>query len=298
MKKGISSIKWWFFDTNCISEIVKIWKRGRVTQVREFVSARQILLTSTIIQELRNAPGILKKVGAALENAKLFLIPDMTRFWYTETLNFRDPEPPSFVDSLRVRPIPPGFFELVPEKAEFEQACVEAEADVRDRFLGTIDLDIGSNLDERDLCIFIFNVVNKLGREWLQVDVRPEDCTAFNFPSFYAFYYTYYFRYAKNQVRPEINDFIDLANCLALPCCERYYGERKFTTILRDHVQGRVPPTAFRLAKRLHKLGEIDRRTLRVISRHKSKFIRTASLLPEVEIFNYTEMCEQIRTGS
>ena len=192
--------------------------------------------------------------------------------------------------ALQVQAVPRGFFDMLLQRREFEQACLQAETDVQNRFLAAIEPDIGSNLDERDLCIFILSVVTKLGKQWFQIDVRPQDCTPANFPSFYTFYYAYHFRYAKNQAKPELNDFLDLANCLPLPYCERFYGERKFTTILKEHVQGRKPPTAYQLAKRLHNAGAIDGPTFQVIKRNKAAFGRTSSLLPNIGIFSFAEM--------
>jgi hypothetical protein len=285
----------WFFDTNCISEMVRLWNEGQDISVREFVADRDVLLTSAVVQELRKAPDILRSLEQALGGANLLLMPDMTRFWYADILGFKNRNHRIAVDALQVQPIPPGFFEMALQRTDFEEACVEAEADVQNRFFGAIELDVGSNLDERDLCIFVFSVVNKYGQEWFQINIQPEDCTPTNFPSFYSFYYAYYFRYAKNQVRPETNDFIDLANCLALPYCERFYGERKFTTLLRDYVQGRVPPTAYQLAKRLHKNGAIGGSAFRVIKRNKAKFSRTSPLLPNTEIFSFAEMRTQIQ---
>jgi hypothetical protein len=184
VKQGKDSFfsNWWFFDTNCISELVKIWNENQDIRVQRFVAGKDILLTSSIVQELRNAPDILRTLGSALVNANLYLAPDMTRFWYTDILNFRNQKPRPPVNSLQVQRVPPNFFEMVLQKPEFEEACLEAETDVRNRFFDAIELDIGSNLDERDLCIYIFSVVNKLGQEWFQIDIRAEDCTPANFP--------------------------------------------------------------------------------------------------------------------
>ena len=278
--------------------MVRRWNVGKDYLVREFVTARNVLFTSTVIQELRKAPDIFRSLDQVLESAMLFLVPDVTSFWYADILGFKEQNQQLVLDALQVQPIPPGFFEMALQRADFEEACMEAEADIQNRFFEAIEFDIGSNLDERDLCIFIFSIVNKYGQEWFEINIRAEDCTPTNFPSFYSFYYAYYFRYAKNQARPEINDFIDLANCLVLPYCERFYGERKFTTLLRDYVQGRIPPTAYQLVKRLHKNDVIDESAFRTIKRNKAMFSHTSSLLPNTEIFNFAEMCSQIQAAA
>ena len=169
--------------------MVRRWNVGKDYLVREFVTARNVLFTSTVIQELRKAPDIFRSLDQVLESAMLFLVPDVTSFWYADILGFKEQNQQLVLDALQVQPIPPGFFEMALQRADFEEACMEAEADIQNRFFEAIEFDIGSNLDERDLCIFIFSIVNKYGQEWFEINIRAEDCTPTNFPSFYSFYY-------------------------------------------------------------------------------------------------------------
>jgi len=296
--KYILSRDWLFFDTNCFSQLVKMSGDGQGSKVTQLVSGKDILLSSNIIQELRHAPDILGALESTLNSSNLFLLPDMATFWYTEISNYlkREQYDPSFSPELHVTP--PGILHLALQRPEFEQACLDAEEKVLNGFFDTVKLDIDSNLDERDLCIHIFYVVNKLCKELFQMEVKTEDCTPGRFPSFYSFYYTYYFRYTKNKARPEINDFMDLVNCIPLPYCEKFYGERKFTQIINDHVKGRKPPTPFQLVKRLHKLGWVDDHGFQVIRGHKARFLQTSQLLPGVQIFNFTEMLQDLNNSA
>lgn len=101
--------------------------------------------------------------------------------------------------------------------AEFERACATSEINLAERLFDIVGPDIGAGIDERDLGVYIWNVVNDLGREWFQIDIPLADCDAANFPAFFVFFYVYYFRYVKNSnVKPDINDFNDLLNCLQL----------------------------------------------------------------------------------
>jgi hypothetical protein len=288
---------WWFLDTNCISELAKMWGQGLCDQVHRLLANKDILFASSVAQELRRAPDILEALDLVLEGSNSFLVPDMTRFWYTDILNFLNVDRIP-MNSLETYPVPPGFFELLTQKAEFDEACTKAEADVQNRFFDVIEQDVGSEFDERDLCIYIYSVVNRYGNEWFGIDIPPADCTCLNFPSFYAFYYAYYFRYMKHQVKPEVNDLIDLTNCLPLPYCERFYGEKRFTSILRQYVQGRRPPTAYQLLKRLYRKGMITRSVYREKRQRKHVFDRTAPLLPDVEIFSLAEMREHIQAAA
>lgn len=288
--------RWWYFDTNCVSELVKLFIEGNSTAVHNFVAGRDVLLTSTSMQELRKTPNLLRSLPAALETANLYIAPDITRFWYTDIFNFLNVDR-IMMNSLQVYPLQPDLLEMITHtrSVEFEQACVTSEMDVTQRFFARVGPDTGASLDERDLGVHIWKVISNLGREWFQIDIPPADCNAVNFPAFYAFFYAYYFRYVKNSsVKPDINDFIDLANCLATPYCERYYCDATFAHILREYVKGRKPPTAFQLIKKMYKKGLITQETYDAQRQGKGKLGRTTPLLEHTEVFNFTEMRSQI----
>jgi hypothetical protein len=248
------------------------------------------------MQEMRKAPDILRSLPSALKTAHLYIMPDITKFWYVDFVNFLNVERIP-MNPLQVYPLPPDLLEMIihTRQAEFEQVCAKSEADVSKRFFARAGPDIGASLDERDLGVHICQVVRKLGQEWFQIDIPAADCNAVNFPSFYVFYYVYYFRYVKNSnVRRDTNDFVDLANCMAAPYCERYFCEASFAHILREYVQGREPPTPFRLIKKVYKKGLITQEVYRAQRRNKARLSRTAPLLEQVEIWNFAEMREQI----
>ena len=287
---------WWYFDTNCLSELVKLSVGGHSSAVHDFVASRDILLTSASMQELRKVPDILRSLPSALETANLYVAPDMTRFWYTDIFNFLNLDRIQ-MNSLQVYPLQPDLLEMITRtrNAEFEQACTTSEMDVARSFFAKVGPDIGAGLDERDLGVYIWKVVNDLGHEWFQINIPPADCDAANFPSLYVFFYAYYFRYVKSSnVKPDLNDFIDLANCSATPYCERYYCEATFAHILREYVQRRKPPTAFQLIKKIYRKGLITQEAYQAQQQGKAKLNRTIPLLEHTEIFNFTEMRSQI----
>jgi hypothetical protein len=205
------------------------------------------------------------------------------------------------MNSLQVYPLQPDLMKMITHtrSAEFEQACTTSEMEVSRRFFARVGPDIGACIDERDLGVHIWKVVSELGREWFQIDIPPADCNAANFPAFFAFFYAYYFRYVKSsKVKPDVNDFIDLANCSATPYCERYYCEATFAHILREYVKGRKPPAAFQLIKKMYKKGLITQEVYEAQRRGKEKLSRTISLLEHTKIFNFTEMRSQILGGA
>lgn len=288
--------RWWFFDTNCVSELVKLSIGGHSAAVYDFVAGRDVLLTSTSMQELRKVPDILRSIPSALKTANLYVAPDITRFWYTDILNFLNVDRIQ-LNSLQVYPLQPDLLEMITHtrSVEFEQACTTSEMDVARQFLARVEPDIGASLDERDLGIYIWKAVRDLGREWFQIDIPPADCNAANLPALYVFFYAYYFRYVKSgNIKPDINDFIDLANCSATPYCERYYCETAFANILRRYVKGRKPPTAFQLMKKMYRKGLITQETYETQRQDRAKLSRTIPLLEHAEVFSFTEMRSQV----
>jgi len=288
----------WFFDTNCISELVKLYKGGFAREVQSFIAARDVLLTGSVVQELRKAPGLITHLETALKGANVILVPDVTKFWLTDIANFLNVD--GFkINTLEAYPLLPGFLPPLIRNEGFLTACRAAENKVRSRFFSQIEDDIGSNLDERELCVHIWWHVREHGKEWFDIEIPPADATPRNFPSFYAFYYTYYFRYMKtSQVKPELGDFLDLLNCMAVPYCERFYGERKFTNILRGYVQGREPPSVLQIVKHMKRKGFAHPDAYQDARRKRTRLGVKYKLLPRVSIFNFSEMRDHIICAS
>jgi hypothetical protein len=288
--------RWWYFDTNCLSELVKLFAGGQTTSVHNFVAGRDILLTTTSMQELSKAPNILRAIPVTFETANLYLAPDITKFWYTDIFNFLTADRIQ-MNSLEVYPLRPDLLEMITNsrKSEFERACEISEREVVNEYFSRVGPDIGADLDERDLGVYISKVVNDLSREWFNISIPPADCNAINFPAFYVFFYAYYFRYIKsNNVKLDINDIVDLANCSATPYCERYYCEATFAHILNAYVKGRRPPTAFELIKKTYKKGLINKEVYESQRRSKAKLSIPSTLLDRTQIFNLAEMRKQI----
>jgi hypothetical protein len=288
--------RWWFFDTNCLSELVKMTQRGLSEQVRSFVASKDILLTATILKELRKAPNILESLELALETANVFLAPDITRFWYTDIFNFVNIDHVQF-NSLEVYPLQSGFLkELTGKyKEKFEEVCTTSERELARLYPEAVQPDIGGNADERDLCVYIWSRVNSLSQERFKIDIPVADCHSGNFPSFYVHFYTYYFRYIKNSTaKPKLNDFTDMAHCMAAPYCERFYCESSFASILKNNVQGRRPPTAYQLVTKTHKKGLIDSSIYREKKQKKPLYDQTHPMLAGTQIYNYAEMVIQV----
>ena len=296
-RKGKNSLfrNWWFFDTNCISELIKLSLSGFNKAVCEFINNKDILISASVIQELRKRPDLLLDLDDTLSCSNLFLVPDNTRFWYTDIFNFLNVLDLK-MNSLQVYPLLDGFARQLIISQEFEEVCKNAEANVNNLFLSKVVPDVGANLDERDLSAIIWQTVNRYGNEWFKINIPPADCNSLNFPSFYVYYYTYYYRYIKNStVKPELNDFIDLANCLVAPYCEKYFAENKFTNVLRLSVKGRTPPTAYQMIKRAFKKGLIDNKTFQNAKIKKDDLSVSDELLKDTKFYKYSEMVDQIK---
>ncbi len=288
---------WWFFDTNCISEMVKLSSGGYSDKVLEFLKGKDILLTSTSMQELSKAPNILQRVPTVFKTAKLFLAPDITKFWYSDFINFfNDDQNPIPMNSLEVYPLQSELIEMIlkSRKSEFDNACKFFKKEMSGKFYSLVGPDIGADIDEKDLCVYIWSVVNKYSQEWFNLGIPQADFCPANFPSFYSFFYAYYFRYVKNRdAKLELNDAIDLENCLVTPYCEKYFCEAKFANVLKN-VKGRKPPTPFELIKKMYKKGLVTSEIYQAQRRSKEKLNCTSELLVNVNIYSFSEMKTQI----
>lgn len=292
--KDTSFKDWWFFDTNCLSELIKLQKTGNAEKIHLFLHNKDVMLLSTSFQEIRKRPDLLEYLEETLSSARTYLVSDVTRFWYADIFNFLNTDGIAF-NSLETYPLKPGFVELLLDSKEFEEVCANSEEQIEQRFFQQIEADIGANLDDRDLCIVIWHRINKYCQEFFNSTIPPANGHALNFPSFYVFYYTYYYRYIKNaSVVPETNDFIDLVNSIAAPYCSNYFCEQKFANIIRDSVQGRQPPSPWNLMKRVYKRGGITREVYEDAKTKRHYLDRKSRLLPGTKIFNFSEMRKQI----
>lgn len=289
--------QWWYFDTNCISELVKLYSSGKKDEVFEFISDKDILISSTVLEELRRAPRILALLEKVLKVANPYMVPDITRFWYSDIFNFLNEVDPIEFNSLEVFPIQTGFLSDLTgkNKKAFNKVCDKSEKSIRKIFQMKVAPDVGANIDERDLCVYIWNVVNKNSKEWFNIEIPIADFRYSNFPSHYIHFYSYFFRYIKQpNITLEFNDFFDLAHCIPSPYCDRVYCEAAFASILRHNIQGRFPPTALQLTKKVYKNGLISQARYDEIRKKRSLFDRSSSMLTNTTVRNFAEMREDI----
>lgn len=289
--------RWWYFDTNCLSELVKLHQSGYEDQVTDFLSGKDVLLSATALEELRRAPKILTSLEKALHSSNPFMVPDITRFWYSDIFNFLNSVDPIDFNSLDVFPLHPEFLtDLVGKnKKTFDEVCTDSERSISNIFHLKVAPDVGANLDERDLCVYIWSVVTQNAQEWFDIEIPMADYWYSNFPSHYIHFYSYFFRYIKQpNIKVEINDFFDLAHCIVTPYCERLFCEAAFASILRQNIQGRRPPNALQLTKKLYKKGMITRSVYEDVRKKRTTFERTTPMLQNVKISTFTEMRKEI----
>ena len=276
---------------------MKLHSAGNADYVHSFLRDKDVILLSTAFQEIRKRPDLLSNLEDTLATANPYLVSDVTRFWYADIFNFLNVDGVRF-NSLETYPLLAGFIDKLIGNTEFENACATAEKEVSDLFLEQIEPDVGADLDERDLCVVIWDRVNKYSKEFFRIGIPPADCHAHNFPAFFVHYYTYYYRYIKNATAvPELNDFIDLANSIAAPYCSHYYCEQKFANVLRNSVQGRQPPSPWRIIKNSYRKGIVGREVYEDAKRKRDHLDRRSHLLPGTKIFSYSEMKNQILNG-
>lgn len=289
--------RWWYFDTNCLSELVKLYSSGYEDEVAEFLSGKDVLLSSTALEELRRAPMILASLEDALHSSNPYMVPDLTRFWYSDIFNFLNEVDPINFNALDVFPLHPGFLpDLVGKNSRaFDKVCTDSENSIKNLFHLKVEPDVGADLDERDLCIYIWSVVTKNAQEWFDIEIPTAYFWYSNFPSHYIHFYSYFFRYVKQpNITVEINDFFDLAHCIVTPYCERMFTEAAFASILRQNIQGRSPPTGLQLTKKLYKRGMITKKVYDDVRTKRATFERTTPMLQNVMISTFTEMRKEI----
>jgi hypothetical protein len=249
---------WTFFDTCCLSELVKLADTGEQARVSAFVRGLDIAVPSTVLQELRKAPVIARRVPEVFASATLWLIPHPTKFWNCDVWNFLNVKGLKR-NILEASPLPAPVFGLLdsypPLVASFERAERVAGQD----FIAQVERDRKAGVNERKLTLMVGDKVNQIAKESYDIEVPVADVRPENFPALFTYYYAYYFRFLVHRhVRPHRNDFNDLAHASAAAYCRNFFAEQKLVQMLRKQVQGRVAPTPYATAKHFHAEGRID----------------------------------------
>ena len=289
--------KWWFLDTCCYSELAKFREEGWGSEISSMFSGRHVLLTSPVIAELSAAPRILRELERCLGDALLYLVADIERFWYADLSNFLNVERVPF-NALGVQPIDASSLPILGSSEKIHEAAT-ADRRVREEgFEVKVSPDVGAKIDERDLGAFIWDRVNTYAKKWFKISIPPEECSSAHFPAFFTFYYTYYYRYImSDSVRPNANDLVDLMHVLAAPYCERMFMERSYGSLLRDTVQGKKPPSAYALIKRMRRRGAISDATWQNAQKNRERLRNSNSLLADVEISLIEDLKDEIMRG-
>lgn len=173
------------------------------------------------------------------------------------------------------------------------QTAVEAE------YVKRVQPDIGADIDERQLLSLIWFRINAIAREWLSLEIPTADARPDRFPAFFTFQYTYYFRSVKSRtVKIQLNDFNDITNTVAAPYCCDFFTEKTVASILRNDVQGRVPPRPIDTARRLNRRGVLPSETL---ERAKATIDQTApngALLLNTRVWTINDLRKHVASAA
>ncbi len=290
--------QWTFFDTNCLSELVKLAGRGYVNRVSAFLEGRDVLISGTNLQELRHVPQLAQRIPDTFSEATLYLVPDLTNFWDTDLYNFFNVEGhPRNV--LETYPLPAGVFAELDKHQKFIDVCERSEQGLLQKITDRVAPDLASKLSEAELGAIIWHRISSYAENSPYArSIPPADGRYENFPSFYTWYYTYYFRYMKSDTaKISSNDFNDLLHSIASPYCELMCIEKSFGKLLRNEIQGRVPATPYAVSKKLRKLGHVDPNALRNAAASQAMRRSSERMLPAVEILTLSEMRSRVLSG-
>ena len=297
MGKDGAFTDWTFLDTNCISELAKHVLTAKDGPVLKFLADRTVLITGPVLIELTKVPNLLSALDWLLGSAEFYIVPNMNKFFEADLWNFFGgaETPRNVLEATRVEP---GFLCSLAHNKSFQKTFLDSEASTREQFFKKVAPDIGASLDERELTAVIWKRVTDLAEEHYKTEIPIPECHPGNFPSFFTFHYSYYFRYVRtNDVRPEFNDFHDLDNTKAAPYCSSYFAEAKFANLLRTEVSGYQPKSSYASAKMMVKKGSISAEQFRAVRANAELHRKQVAMLPHTQFFTYRELCDLLHTN-
>lgn len=288
--------QWWFFDTNCLSLLIKACRAGGKDKeaVHRLLDGKYVVIPSTILGEIRKWPELLNDLVSPFLTSSAFVLPDSTKFLYSDIANFLNVEKTEF-DALNAYPLTQEYLEIITDDARFNQSFLNSEKQVEQGFFEKVEQDVGANLDERKLLYVIWLRVNELGKQWFNIDIPPADLKSQNFPAWFVYHYAQYYRYVKNgNVTPEANDFNDFIHCSVAPYCERYYCEKTFSNVLNHSVKGHTPSSLESMNKLLLKDGQISKELYERANKAFKILAPHEPLLVNTNVYKYSELKSQL----
>jgi hypothetical protein len=289
---------WTFFETNCLSELLKLTRSGNLEAVRSFLRDRDVLLPGTVLSEISAVPEIAREAGRMLSTARVFLVPDISKFWQCDLWNFINVEGhPRNV--LETTPIPEDLLSSLSAHRPFVEAVRQSRAVVEAEYHRRVQPDVGAELDERQLLALIWFRINSMAMEWLKLEIPTADARPDRFPAFFTFYYAYYFRYVKSRtVKIQVNDFNDLTNTVAAPYCRDFFTEKTLAGILKNDVQARVPPRPIEAARRLKRRGLVSAESFDRAVATDAQTSANEPLLGSTRIWTINDLRQQVASAA
>ena len=287
---GIFFRRWWFFDTNCISHLAKLTLSGKEKLVQRFLADRFILLTSSVLQEMRHCPELLKVLPKLLNSSFPYAVSDISYFLWADIARYLQMKNIAYSELYA----PKGLFcingPLVANclSGDFEKVCYESECIARTEFVDRAKADRGANVDPRKLRAIIHKDILERVQTWFSIRIPVEDVTVKNFRTFFLVrYLQYYYCITDSGAKVEPNDFNDFQNCWAASYCQRFYTEKRFGDLLRS-VSKAVVPSISQVYKSQFKKKIIDEKTCNS-KRYKSSSDER-SILESTEILKLKDL--------
>ncbi len=285
---------WTFFETNCLSELVKLTRTGSARAVQAFLRDRDILLTGPVLSEISAVPDIARDAETMLSTAHVFLVPDVTKFLDCDFWNFIS-EGRSPRNVLEAVALPADLLSGMLTHGRFLETVKTSRASLEIEYAPRVKPDVGAGLNERQLLALIWSRINSMAQETYKIELPTADARPDRFPAFFTFHYAYYFRYVKSHgVKVQTNDFNDLSNTLAAPYCRDFFTEKTLAGILRNDLQGRVPPRPIEVASGLRKRGLVSTETFKEARATEAQTAANEPLLANCRIWTINDLREQV----
>jgi hypothetical protein len=285
---------WWFFDTNCISELVKLFENGNQSAVHSLLEGKSVLITPSVLGELLSANRFLLKLPTVFESARHVA-------FTTQTFPFVRREWLLTIKAESVDKNPLGLMDYTTDAADeairnksFNDAVTKVREDTNNQYVTKLEPDLDANLTAEDVYVYATTTTVGFIKATLQsqdISIPLAAISAKSFPSSYSFWFTYRYLYLDSRpAKARPNDLIDLENVMAAPICERFYTERRLAEALRKLKNFSLPSQKAIFKRLAEKVPEAN------ISPHivKEASSERVKLLDGLKVYVLSELREQV----
>ena len=242
---------YWLFDTNCISQVLKVFRAGGEERIRTFLGNHKVVLCNLTFSELSASKDLWDILAEFCKSFECYVV-NVENLEANELMNGSEAREPS----LWFRPFR-IFAELFPymeERGKIPENPKIVKARMAENYLENLRDMIGKRLDEVPLSATIAVKLSQMQKD-ANIEPNISNVNPKFFPYFFTFMHIWHHKFSSNpRAAIETNDLYDMPIAAASSLCGAYFGEGSYVQILKQIKSSKIK-SQYRVARLAKKVN-------------------------------------------